>query len=197
MEKITGEVDIEGSLFFHLSIENSSKFLSSALSTNNTLLLPALSTQLSSSSSSATGASGSQEKNSSSVANNLFASLRKDLLEVARSKDSHHLWKKTSSFSREKKDQILEKMSASATGSSQLEEAIETANELISELEEFMEKEEQSPGEAEKNEKVDDDDDDDDDDTKGKVHSIQKMFFASSKTNDFFAVAYDNETHQR
>jgi uncharacterized protein with von Willebrand factor type A (vWA) domain len=197
MEKITGEVDTEGSLFFHLSIENSSKFLSSALSTNNTLLLPALSTQVSSSSSSsATGASGSQEKNSSSVANNLFASLRKDLLEVARSKDSHHLWKKTSSFSREKKDQILEKMSASATGSSQLEEAIETANELISELEEFMEKEEQAPAAAQMNEKVDDDDDDDDD-TKGKVHSIQKMFFASSKTNDFFAVAYDNETHQR
>jgi hypothetical protein len=194
MEKITGALDIEGSLFFHLSIENNSKFLSSALSTNNTLLLPALTTQLSSSG----GASSSQDKANSSVANNLFSSLRKDLLEVARSKDSS-IWKKTSAFSGEKKDQILEKMSSSSTGSSQLEEAIETANELISELEDFMENEEQSSSETKKKKKdpVEEEDDDDDDDTKGKVHSIQQMFFASSKTNDFFAISYDSETRQR
>lgn len=75
MEKITGEIDLEGSQFFALSLENSGRLLASALTLDvrnqSSLLLPAISQQL--------GLSTEEDSSGS-----LYAKMKPELLQTAR-----------------------------------------------------------------------------------------------------------------
>ncbi len=75
MEKITGEIDLEGSQFFALSLENSGRLLASALTLDvrnqSSLLLPAISQQL--------GLSAEEDPSGS-----LYAKMKPELLQTAR-----------------------------------------------------------------------------------------------------------------